>query len=123
MRHSLLKHSAFTALVLASCVDIVSGFLLSPLPRLVASSSISAREVGPLFLSSRSSSSSSNDGRPRSSRIEGNSRQPNAEEIKVMDEMITKLANAKPYDLPNAVCPLCDRDGLAVSGDKAELTK
>lgn len=37
------------------------------------------------------------------SRIAGNSREPTAQEISVMDDMITKLSNAKPYELPNAV--------------------
>jgi hypothetical protein len=37
------------------------------------------------------------------SRIEGNQREPSQEELNAMDEMITKLANAKPYELPNAV--------------------
>jgi hypothetical protein len=37
------------------------------------------------------------------SRISGNQREPTKEEIAIMDEMITKLAVAKPYDLPNAV--------------------
>lgn len=37
------------------------------------------------------------------SRIEGNRREPTANEISIMDDMITKLANAKPYELPNAV--------------------
>jgi len=40
---------------------------------------------------------------PRSSRIEGNQREPTDQEKKLMDEMITKLADAKPYELPNAV--------------------
>jgi len=40
---------------------------------------------------------------PRSSRIEGMQRQPTPEELAIMDEMITKLAQAKPYELPNAV--------------------
>ncbi|VEU39362.1 unnamed protein product [Pseudo-nitzschia multistriata] len=40
---------------------------------------------------------------PRVSRIEGNQREPNDNEKKLMDEMIVKLANAKPYELPNAV--------------------
>jgi hypothetical protein len=40
---------------------------------------------------------------PRRSRIEGNQRDPTEQEKQVMDEMITKLANAKPYELPNAV--------------------
>lgn len=37
------------------------------------------------------------------SRLEGNQREPTAQELVVMDEMITKLADAKPYELPNAV--------------------
>jgi hypothetical protein len=40
---------------------------------------------------------------PKSSMIEGNARQPTAQEIEIMDEMISKLANAKIYELPNAV--------------------
>merc|ERR1712157_231325 len=39
----------------------------------------------------------------RQSRLEGNSKQPTREELSIMDEMITKLADAKPYELPNAV--------------------
>ena len=39
----------------------------------------------------------------QSSRIEGNQRDPTKEELQLMDEMITKLADAKPYELPNAV--------------------
>lgn len=39
----------------------------------------------------------------RGSRIEGNQRDPTEEDLAVMDEMITKLADAKPYELPNAV--------------------
>jgi hypothetical protein len=37
------------------------------------------------------------------SRLQGNQREPTQQEIAVMDEMIDKLANAKPYELPNAV--------------------
>lgn len=37
------------------------------------------------------------------SRLEGNRRDPSPEELEIMDEMISKLANAKPYELPNAV--------------------
>mmetsp|Transcript_4114 Transcript_4114/g.9926 ORF Transcript_4114/g.9926 Transcript_4114/m.9926 type:complete len:314 (+) Transcript_4114:132-1073(+) len=40
---------------------------------------------------------------PRKSRIEGNQREPSDQEKQLMDEMIMKLANAKPYELPNAV--------------------
>ena len=41
--------------------------------------------------------------KPSGSRIEGNQREPTEDELEVMDEMITKLSNAKPYELPNAV--------------------
>eukprot|EP00977_Amphora_coffeiformis_P020702 scaffold8405_cov169-Amphora_coffeaeformis.AAC.8 len=37
------------------------------------------------------------------SRFEGNQRLPTAEELAIMDEMIDKLADAKPYELPGAV--------------------
>mmetsp|Transcript_8629 Transcript_8629/g.23908 ORF Transcript_8629/g.23908 Transcript_8629/m.23908 type:complete len:302 (-) Transcript_8629:913-1818(-) len=37
------------------------------------------------------------------SRFEGNQRIPSSEEIQLMDEMINKLAMAKPYELPAAV--------------------
>jgi hypothetical protein len=40
---------------------------------------------------------------PKSSRIEGNQRPPSVKDIEIMDQMITKLSNAKPYELPNAV--------------------
>jgi len=47
-----------------------------------------------------------NDKAPQSqpkSRLEGNIREPSPQEISIMDDMITKLSNAKPYELPNAV--------------------
>ena len=37
------------------------------------------------------------------SRIEGNRRRATIQEISIMDDMITKLAKAKPYELPQAV--------------------
>lgn len=39
----------------------------------------------------------------KNSRIDGNQRAPSPNEIAIMDEMITKMMNAKPYELPNAV--------------------
>jgi len=33
--------------------------------------------------------------------LEGNMREPTPQEISIMDEIITKLSNAKPYELPN----------------------
>lgn len=35
--------------------------------------------------------------------LEGNRRDPSAQEISIMDDMITKLSDAKPYELPSAV--------------------
>mmetsp|Transcript_54966 Transcript_54966/g.116821 ORF Transcript_54966/g.116821 Transcript_54966/m.116821 type:complete len:226 (+) Transcript_54966:166-843(+) len=39
----------------------------------------------------------------RQSRFEGMQREPSANDLAVIDDMITKLADAKPYELPNAV--------------------
>ena len=42
-------------------------------------------------------------GAPRDrSRFEGMQREPSAQDIAVMDDMITKMANAPAYELPNA---------------------
>jgi len=48
-------------------------------------------------------SMSEDDDNERQSRLEGNRREPTVQEISIMDDMITKLMNAKPYELPNAV--------------------
>ena len=40
---------------------------------------------------------------PKRSRLQGNQVNPTGRDLEVMDEMIMKLANAKPYELPNAV--------------------
>ncbi|GKY96132.1 hypothetical protein MPSEU_000573300 [Mayamaea pseudoterrestris] len=37
------------------------------------------------------------------SRISGNQRPPSPQDLEIMDQMIDKLADAKPYDLPTAV--------------------
>jgi hypothetical protein len=52
--------------------------------------------------SQRLSMSASSDAFNRS-RLAGNQREPTTDEIMIMDEMIMKLANAKPYDLPSSV--------------------
>ena len=49
----------------------------------------------PLFLSSQDDNGQS--------RFEGMQREPSAADLAVIDDMITKLSNAKPYELPNAV--------------------
>mmetsp|Transcript_16024 Transcript_16024/g.38489 ORF Transcript_16024/g.38489 Transcript_16024/m.38489 type:complete len:342 (+) Transcript_16024:123-1148(+) len=52
----------------------------------------------PLFLSGQ------DDSEPRrQSRFEGMQREPTAADLTVIDDMITKLSEAKPYELPNAV--------------------
>ena len=52
----------------------------------------------------RSADDDDNDATPlRQSRFQGNSRVPTAQELDVMDQMIDKLADAKPYELPTAV--------------------
>lgn len=58
-----------------------------------------------LQLSSSSSNGGDDDagGTPASSSIAGNRREPTVSEIAVMDDMITKLCDAAPYELPNAV--------------------
>ncbi|KAL7468909.1 hypothetical protein ACHAXS_009153 [Conticribra weissflogii] len=40
---------------------------------------------------------------PSRSRFAGMQRDPTEQELAIMDDMITKLSNAKPYELPNAV--------------------
>jgi hypothetical protein len=52
-----------------------------------------------LFLSSEQPQPPSN----RKSRLAGNQREPSAQELAIMDEMIYKLAEAKPYELPASV--------------------
>lgn len=54
----------------------------------------------PLFLSSRGDDSESS---RRQSRFEGMQREPTAADLAIIDDMITKLSDAKPYELPNAV--------------------
>jgi len=63
---------------------------------------ISHRTSSSLSLSSSSSNSNSG-GQRQQSRIAGNQRPPTPQEVEVMDQMIDKLANAKPYELPPAV--------------------
>ncbi|KAL7533526.1 hypothetical protein ACHAXR_005291 [Thalassiosira sp. AJA248-18] len=55
----------------------------------------------PLFLSSQDGTS--DEDANRQSRFEGMQRDPTAADLAVIDDMITKLSNAKPYELPNAV--------------------
>lgn len=84
-------------------------FLLAPLSACVAFSPASLQHlstsprssaVPPRFLSS----SGDDFGEQRSSsRFEGMQREPTAADLAVIDDMITRLADAKPYELPNAV--------------------
>jgi hypothetical protein len=61
------------------------------------------RLSGKIRCTPRFLSSNSQDDARRQSRFQGMQREPTANELAVMDDMITKLSNAKPYELPNAV--------------------
>ena len=64
---------------------------------IISSADTTQALVAPLF-------SSPDDNAPRrQSRFEGMQREPTAADLAVIDDMITKLSNAKPYELPNAV--------------------
>lgn len=61
----------------------------------------STHQKPPLFLSGPAGEE---DFSPRrQSRFEGMQREPTAAELSIIDDMITKLSDAKPYELPNAV--------------------
>jgi len=99
-----MKFSSSIALFVASAslAPIYSnafGFLPSITPYSSATPTFTASTIS----SPTSLYSSSSEENGPGSRIEGNRREPTANEISIMDDMITKLANAKPYELPNAV--------------------
>ena len=74
-------------------------FAFAPAP--LAANSVAHRSYSkntPLYLSSED-----NEPQRRTSRLEGMQREPTANELAIMDDMITKLSEAKPYELPNAV--------------------
>jgi hypothetical protein len=85
----------------------VNAFVITPAShgRHCQVASVSQQQQSRLILSSSSSSDgdSSNLEKRRLSRLEGNNRPASPDELRIMDEMIDKLADAKPYDLPNAV--------------------
>jgi hypothetical protein len=88
-------HPTFAAILLLTSVFLghtTTAFTVYP--RLTALSSI--------FLS-KSNDNNSNNNAPLKSRLAGNTRPPTVEELQIMDTMIDKLADAKPYDLPTAV--------------------
>lgn len=59
--------------------------------------------VRPAFRTAMKMSEAGGEEAPRQSQLGGNTREPTIQEISVMDDMITKLSQAKPYELPNAV--------------------
>lgn len=83
------------ATVICFLLSATDAFL--PHPKL-QSTTIAARDLLRL-----NASADASDEVPKSSRIEGNQLQPTEADLEIMDEMITKLSNAKPYELPNAV--------------------
>jgi hypothetical protein len=89
-----------TAILCLSALTVVNAFVITPPShgRHCQLVSVSHQQQSRLFLSSEDSQE-----KRRLSRLEGNNRPASAEELRIMDEMIDKLADAKPYDLPNAV--------------------
>jgi len=86
-----------TAISLIASVSFGDGFTVTP---------INTNFLNPKTTLKLSSSENAENNVPpsrSSSRIEGNARDPTAQELSVMDDMITKLSQAKPYELPNAV--------------------
>lgn len=78
---------------LSTCLGFAPSLHNAPASRLLA--------TPPLFLSSRGDDSESSS--RRQSRFEGMQREPTAADLAIIDDMITKLSDAKPYELPNAV--------------------
>ena len=85
----------FTSIVFLALLSLenCSGFLQPQRP------SYPALAMGKLY----SSGDDGDSNIPKQSRLEGNTRDPSEQEMQIMDEMITKLSDAKPYELPNAV--------------------
>ena len=89
-----------SAVVLLSTLKQCNGFAPSSRPLfLTPRLGMSSNEDAPKWTSSAAMRLAMSN----RSRIEGNQRDPTQEELEIMDEMITKLADAKPYELPNAV--------------------
>lgn len=92
-----MKFSAVLPLIAALGAVPASGFtVVSPSTRSI-NSSRSANAVTALSMSSEEQPEE------RKSRLGGNQREPTIQELSVMDDMITKLMVAKPYELPTAV--------------------
>lgn len=85
-----------SVLVVLSLLELSTGFLQPSAPHRTAFS------TKVIQWSSAKDDRSQNSPRWRSN-LEGNTREPTVQEIEIMDEMINKLAEAKPYELPNAV--------------------
>jgi hypothetical protein len=85
-----------SVLVVLSLLELSTGFLQPSVPH---RTTFSTKVVQ---WSSANDDRSQNSPRRRSN-LDGNTREPTPEEIEIMDEMINKLADAKPYELPNAV--------------------
>lgn len=83
-----------SAIILALAADATSGFAFTR--------SSCARSLSFQPASSSALHMEIDEGNGKS-RIGGNQREPTVQEISIMDDMITKLMEAKPYELPNAV--------------------
>jgi hypothetical protein len=103
-RYDRILYISFTmnfraATLLLCALTAVNGFVIAP-PSYSRHCQVIQQQQSRLFLSSDAGDSLE---KRRLSRLEGNNRPASADELKIMDEMIDKLADAKPYDLPNAV--------------------
>jgi hypothetical protein len=94
------------AILFLSVLTAVHGFVIAPPSSRRQLSVVSQQQQQQQQQQSRlflSSSADNDKNKRKRSRLEGNNRPPSAKELSIMDEMIDKLADAKPYDLPNAV--------------------
>jgi hypothetical protein len=89
----MIRRTTILLLLLSTAVPLIQGFAV---PACVGS----RKSSSPLFASRNDDDASQPQ---RKSRLAGNTRDPTEEELEIMDEMITKLAAAKPYELPGAV--------------------
>jgi len=92
---------SFVAFFISTLVTQCTSYSAIPVlqQRLSFVTASSPRAQSQLF----SSASPSEEEIKRRSRLEGNIRDPTPQDVSIMDEMITKLSLAKPYELPDAV--------------------
>jgi hypothetical protein len=93
------------ALLAAGIASTTTTYAFAPISssRGIACSTSARVSISSLFGTSDDDDEPQEQAPPSRSQLEGNQRAPTAQELSVMDDMITKLASAEPYELPNAV--------------------